>query len=190
MKLVHFTKVSKLQEYRKRGIPQSRRRNRIHGVFAVPLLDFPRTSISAWRRMLQADRGIVHGGVIFEIPDQELIYYAPDWTHHMLGVRSLMSCREAEALVFDFGRRNLESLTETQRQNIMAGYGDIPSWEQPAYKFNLAEFVVPRRIEVSEIVGVCDYREFKRPKRLNCSKQDFLDIYFEELLAEDLSHSA
>ncbi|MDX1986639.1 MAG: hypothetical protein SFV17_08125 [Candidatus Obscuribacter sp.] len=74
MKLVHFTKVANLEKYRKHGIPQSRRQNRIHGVYAVPLLDFPRTVVSAWRRMLQADRRTVHGGVVFDIPDDELIY--------------------------------------------------------------------------------------------------------------------
>ncbi|MDX1986457.1 MAG: hypothetical protein SFV17_07200 [Candidatus Obscuribacter sp.] len=185
MKLVHFTKVSNLEKYRKHGIPQSRRRNRIHGVFAVPLLDFPCTAVSAWRRMLQSDRGIVHGGVVFEIPDDALIYYAPDWTHHMLGVRSLMSCREAEALVFEFGRRNLEPLTEAQRQTCMTCYGDIPSWEQPSYRFNLAEFVVPRRIDCDEIVKVCDYRQAKRPGRPDRSCRDWLDFDPEDLFAED-----
>lgn len=185
MKLVHFTKVANLAKYRKHGIPQSRRRNRVHGVYAVPLLDFPRTAVSAWRRMLQADRGIVHGGVIFEKPDYELVYYAPDWTHHMLGVCSLMSCREAEALVFDFGRRNLEPLAEAQRQACISGYGDIPSWEQPSYTFNLAEFVVPRRIDSLEVVKVCDYRQAKKPGRPDRSSQDWLDIDQQDLLEED-----
>ncbi|CAN5305262.1 hypothetical protein BH10CYA1_BH10CYA1_53700 [soil metagenome] len=151
MKLVHYRKVSLAQDCRNNGIAMQRKSGRLSGVYASPLLDFPRAVTNNWKRELSRDRRLVLAGIVFEIPDEELVYFAKDWSHTALGARSLITAKQAEALAIEQGLNSLKPLTSTQRENSFLMEGD---YGQPCYDYGLLEVIVPRTIKPDEIIRI------------------------------------
>ncbi len=155
MKLVHFKKLALAQKAVKEGISSTKNR-RLNGVYCVPILDFPATAINNWKRALSSERNRTRmGAVIFEIPDREMLYFSPDWSHTALGSGELVTAREAEGLTFALGREHAKPLTPRQFQTMMAMCeGTLLSEVQPHYDFGMMEIIVPRAIKPKEVIRV------------------------------------
>jgi hypothetical protein len=154
VKLIHYRPVSQAEQATKRGIPMRQSKRGLSGVYAVPLLDFPKLVTGNWRRQLRKERNIRLGGIIFEIDDDEMIYFARDWVHTALGERNLVRAREAEGLAFAYARERNTPLTPKQIESVVAMNGCITAYDQPSYNIHCLEIIVPRRILAEEIVSV------------------------------------
>lgn len=181
MKLIHYAPVSLLRRIGKQGISCSRRAGHLAGVYAVPLLDFPRTVTANWHRHLRSSTGRKNGSkhlgsIIFEIDDRELVYFFRDWIHNALGERNLVAARQAEALTFELGRERATPLTPFQIEILLKFSGEIAHYDQPSYNLGLMEIVVPRAIRPDEIISVLepDYRPHKRGRQ--AERDQHLDL--------------
>jgi hypothetical protein len=181
MKLIHYAPISVIRRIGNHGIACSRKTGRLHGVYAVPLLDFPRTATANWYRQLRSSTGRKNGSkhlgsVIFEIDDAELVYFFRDWVHNALGERTLVTARQAEALTFELGRQRATPLTPFQIETLLTYCGEISYYDQPSYNLDLMEVVVPRAIRPEEIVAVIepDYR--RRKRELQAARDQRLDL--------------
>ena len=180
MKLIHYAPVSELRHIHNHGISVSRKTGRLHGVYAAPLLDFPRTATQNWYRQLRSRCGRTDGSkhlgaVIFEIDDRELVYFFRDWVHNALGERTIVTARQAEALTFNLGRERNTPLSPEAFAIRIEVCGTIPSYDQPSYNLGLMEIVLPRAIRPEEIVAVIepDFRHKKSASKTR--RRDWLD---------------
>ncbi|MDP3506385.1 MAG: hypothetical protein Q8T09_00210 [Candidatus Melainabacteria bacterium] len=150
MKLVHYRKISQIQDCLNNGIPMQRKAGRLHGVFASPLLNFSHTVTRNWKRRLTNDRRVRLGAIIFEIEDGQEVYYSKDWSHTALGASRLVTAREAEALTFELGRYNAVPLTPEQYEAAVQMENDTAT----SYDFGLMEIIVPSSIRPNQIIRV------------------------------------
>jgi hypothetical protein len=150
MKLVHYRKISQIQDCVNNGIPMQRKTGRLHGVFAAPLLDFCRTVTQNWKRQLTNDRRVRLGAIVFDIADDQEVYFAKDWSRTALGACELVTAREAEARTFAIGRYNAVPLTPEQREVAILMEDETES----SYNYRWMEIIVPVSIRPDQIIRV------------------------------------
>ncbi len=158
MRLLHWAPVSEVRKIRRNGVAISRYSDhRANGVYAVPVLDLPKASLAAWKRVLgqEAGRGKHFAGIVFEIPDDELVFVFADFTDNAFGEHKLVEAHKAEATAKAIAEKNREPLSpELFAALVSLGRVTIDPNDQPYYGVGLMEIVVPRRVKPGEIVLV------------------------------------
>ncbi len=177
-KFLHFAPVAEVRHVRHHGLKASRYKKRVSGVYCFPLLNFERTAVRLWHRILRETtrrgrRPPRLAGVVFEIDDNEMIYYFDDWFDNLVWDhisdldQNLVSARQAERLAFEAARKNNQPLTPERVEQLLQLHGRIKGEDMPYYGLSDSELVVPRIIRPEEIIKV---EERETRNRYGCNR--------------------
>lgn len=164
MKLLRFVPVSQVGHIRHHGISVWRYQDRASGVYCYPIIG-DRTAACHWSRALRrttrkGNKVPRLAAVVFEISDDELIYFFKDFIYNSLWEEgddlnhALIPAREAQHLAVALARKNAEPLTAERFEQLMEEHGQIAAEEMPFYGLGDLEIVVPRPIQADEIIKI------------------------------------
>ena len=162
MRCLHFCPVGDAAKLRLTGIPiRSRRVARACGVYAVPLISHltrNKGALNYWRHQLHQDRHQRFASVIFEIPDDEQVFFFDDFASNGFWIAESNKVPRTALQAFalkpaKIAEREAAALAENYATSTEAPWSGSDVWHAQ-YTLLLAEVIVPRAISPKEIRSI------------------------------------